>query len=149
MSADDFFKEVDKKIDSINEAKTKDKNSALEVDIFMKKAIQDFMPTLQTYVDKVEERGIKCECRSNELSFSFMLFYKDGGKNGLTFGQDFTLNSGAFIFKGHSTNDDGKNFTSTDGSPISQNNWSLEDAEKRVQRTINDFLFYADRHGGC
>lgn len=148
MSAEDFFKKVDKKIESIDEAEAAEKTAAKELQAFMKKAIDEFSPTLQSYADRIKARGIRCESNCNGHSFSIILYYKNGGKHGLTFSQEYRSRIGAYSFNGHFTNDNGKNYTSTDGSQITQSNWSTEDAERRVQKLIEDFLFYADRHGG-
>jgi hypothetical protein len=148
MSAEDFFKKVDTKMGSIGEAEAAEKKAAAELQSFMKKAIEDFAPTLQSYADKIKERGIRCESNSNGHGFSITLYFKDGGKHGLTFSQEYRSRIGAYSFNGHFTNDDGKNYTSTDGAQITQSNWSVEDTERRVQKVIEDFLFYADRHGG-
>jgi hypothetical protein len=148
MSTEDFFKKVDKKIDSIDEAEAAEKKAAAELQVFMKKAIEDFSPTLQYYVDQIKGRGIRCESNSNGHSFSITLYFKDGGKHGLTFSQEYRSRIGTYSFNVYFTNDDGKNHTSTDGSQITQSNWSAEDAESRIQKVIEDFLFYADRHDG-
>lgn len=148
MNAEDFFTKVDKKMDSIDEAEAAEKTAAAELQAFMKRAIEDFSPTLQSYVDQIKKRGIRCESNCNGHSFSITLYFKDGGKHGLTFSQEYRSSLGAYSFNGHFTNDDGKDYTSTDGSQITQSNWSADDAERRIQKVIEDFLFYADRHGG-
>jgi hypothetical protein len=47
-----------------------------------------------------------------------------------------------------STNDDGRTYTSTDGSSYRANNWDNDIFIQKLEKHINDYLFYAERHGG-
>jgi hypothetical protein len=148
MSIDEFFDSVDIKINKDETEKQNQEKAEKDLREFFEKAVEEFLPTLQEYVERLKQRNIKCESKHATATFSFTMYYKDGGHRGLTFGGDYSATKVRYSFFSDFTNDDGKNYTSTDAMSFTQDNWSEAEARKRVESEIESFLFYADRHGG-
>jgi hypothetical protein len=148
MSIDDFFEKIDQDIESID-AKNKahvDKMEKLE--LFLDKAIQDIAPNLRQYEQYLKDKNINYKLSINRLSFSLIMYYKDGGHSGIIFGQERLSRDPYYTFMSTFTNEDGKNYIATNAVPITENNWSIELINNEIQKAIKDFLFYASRHGG-
>ena len=73
--------------------------------------------------------------------------YKDGGKHELLLSETERFD-GRYSITTFSTNDNGRTFSSTNGASYSSTTWSNDDFFKALERHINYFLFYANRHGG-
>lgn len=146
MKSDDFFTNVDSKLRKISEAEAASKDKAAENREFLQEVIARLAPVGSSYKAKLKERNIHAEVQSYPAGLSFTLRYKDGGHRGLSIGG--SLETNRISITSSFTNDDGRNFTSTNGATYDKSNWKDEVFEEQLQKCIEDFLFYADRHGG-
>ncbi|EQB8434665.1 TPA: hypothetical protein VEM73_004365, partial [Pseudomonas aeruginosa] len=95
---------------------------------------------------KLQERGIKVDLKISDYCISFSLTYRDGGHHAITLGA--ALNSNRLEITENFTDDDGRNYTSLDGSSYDSANWKDEIYEEKLKKSIESFISYADRHGG-
>lgn len=145
--SDDFFDKVDAKLSSDAAKKQAANDLNARNREFSKKAISEVYPLAVEYKKKLVERGIHVELNGSETGFSFKAFYADGGHNGLEVYP--TLETGEIQFHSIYTNDDGRNHRGTDAARYNEKNWTPKEFEVRLKKSIDDFLFYADRHGGA
>lgn len=87
-----------------------------------------------------------CTVQTSETSIAFEMRYRDGGYRKLFISGDLETNRIKIIE--YFTNDDGKNYSSTDGSTYDQKNWQDDIFTRKLESCIKDFIFYADRHSG-
>lgn len=146
MNSDEFFANVDVKLSKSAEADAASKNAASENREFLGAVIARLTPITSSYKAKLKERNIQVEVQSYPTGISFTLRYKDGGYRALNIGG--RLEDNRIEITTLSTNDDGRNYKSSSGASYDKNNWKDSVFEVELQKCINDFLFYADRHGG-
>ncbi len=146
MKSDDFFANVDVKLSKAAEANAASKNTASENREFLEEVIARLAPVASSYKEKLKERKVQVEVQSYPTGISFTLRYKDGGHRALNIGG--RLEDNRIEVTTLFTNDDGRNYKSTSGASYDKNNWKDSVFEDELQKCINDFLFYADRHGG-
>lgn len=146
MSTNDFFKKMDEKIKSIKAKNESHKINKTKIETFFEKAIQDISTLLEEYEKGLKDRNISCELSIQKTGFSLKMYYPNGDHRSIRFGREIDPKLEFYRFVSSFTNDDGKNYDSTDGVPITEGNWSKELVEKKIQKEIEDFLFYSDRH---
>ena len=117
----DFFSTIDNQIDKQQEAKNSKEAEKKNNEEFATKTINRLLPTLDEYVEQLKQRNINVKPFSNERSISLKLVYRDGGHNNLVMSTNF--DTGRLEFRNYFTNDDGKNYESTDGSSYNENIW--------------------------
>lgn len=143
---DDFFDKLDKKISEQESADRVARNQTMVNREFSHEAIRKMLEIATSYKGKLRERDIHAEISGNQRGFSFKMIWADGGHRALEVYPD--LHSGRIQFHTAFTNDDGRNLRSTDGASYDAGNWKDEDFEPKLKKLIDDFVFYADRHGG-
>lgn len=146
MDDDEFFGSVDAKLGAKkkeHDAREDKRTQNLE---FAKQAAADAQPIAERYVEKLRERGITAKVERSELGLSFKLRYADSGIWNLTLSPN--VDTGKLEFHGEYTNDDGRRFGSWDAMSYDENTWSAETFTKKLQKHIEDYVFYADRHRG-
>jgi hypothetical protein len=146
MSVEDFFSKVDATLSKVAEAQMTARSMADQNRQFLETVIVRLSPTVFAYKEKLRERGIYAEVDSYPTAITFTMRYKDGGHHGLRIGGK--LESNLIEVTTSFTSDDGKNYTSTDGGSYDSANWNDSIFEAKLRKCIEDFLFYADRHGG-
>ncbi len=142
----DFFNKLDQTINEQKQSQQNVKSRLEEIKSFFQVQISELEPRLNDYVEQCNKRGINALCSVNDYSFSFTLKNQNGFFHTITFHQDF--NSECFQFTKEFMNDDHKKYTSTDGISYVEDSWTQELAIAKVEKTIEDFVFYAKRHGG-
>ncbi|EJB1788670.1 hypothetical protein MUC14_004604 [Vibrio parahaemolyticus] len=142
----DFFNKLDQKINEQKQIQKNAKSRLEELKDFFKIQISELEPRLNDYVEQCNKRSMNASCSVNDYSFSFTLKNQNGFFNTIIFHQDFS--SDRFQFTNEFMNDDRKKYTSTDGMSYVESSWTQELAIKKVEQTIEDFVFYAKRHGG-
>lgn len=146
MKSDDFFANVDSKLRKISEAEAASNDRSAENREFLELVVARLAPIVSSYKAKLKERNLHAEVQSYPTGISFTIRYKDGGHHGLSIGG--SLETNRITMTSSFTNDDGRNYTSTNGATYDKSNWKDELFEEQLQKCIQDFLFYADRHGG-
>ncbi len=145
--SDEFFDKIDAKLGQQNEAKvakatSEDTNRAF---------VQDVVPRLadiaEQYAAKCKERGMTVRVSSHTYSLTFTLRYKGGQERSLVGSASHDMN-GKLSFEDHYPNDDGKRYKSLPTEWYDASNWSDDKFEAKLKKTIEDFVFYADRFGG-
>jgi hypothetical protein len=145
--SDDFFGELDKKIGGLNaKEQAKAAQKAAEA-AFSEKAIADMHPVAQQYVEKLRERGITARVSGSESGLTFEMRWADSADHGLTVYPD--LETGRLkIVRNSTDHTDGKRFRSSDGLTHGEADWEPSKFEGALKSVINDYMFYADKHGG-
>lgn len=146
MNIDDFFSKVDTTLQKTTEAEGTVRQAATTNEAFLREAIARLAPLFSTYKDKVRARGLYAMVEAYPTALAFVMRYRDGGHHTLHIGGE--LKTSRLQIRTFYTNDDGKDFHSTDGKSFDSSTWKDSLAESRLQTCIEDFLFYADRHGG-
>lgn len=119
--------------------------AASENRAFLEEVVVRLQPVVSSYKAKLKERKIRAEVQSYPAGISFTLRYRDGGHHGLNIGG--RLENNRIEITTHFTND-GSDHRGTNGATYDKTNWKDSIFENELQKCINDFLFYADRHGG-
>lgn len=142
----DFFDKLDSTIDKQKRADNDHRAAKQENEDFFSQISARLVPTLEVYAEKLKERGIRVEHSANNRHVSMELKYSDGGHRALLLHTN--LDTGRIEFEEHYTNDDGKNCKSITGTSYDQSTWKDELFESKLKKMIEDFVFYAPRHGG-
>jgi len=146
MNNTNFFKKIDQQIESIRDGKkAAEQNSKTNLD-YVAEIILRAKPVAEVYASELKQREISIDLKSSKHSITFSMKYKDGGHHSLTLGS--SLGDNRLEITGNYTNDDGRNYSSTDGKSYDQSNWSDDIYKEKLEKCIEDFIFYAPRHGG-
>jgi hypothetical protein len=144
--SDEFFDKADKKLASLRAAAQAAK-TARDVNLeFAQRVFPEIASIAQSYKKKLLERGIHVEISGNDRGLTFNMMYADGGHRGLMVYPE--IESNRIQFHTIYTNDDGRDMTGTDGVSYNESGWKDGIFEQKLQKAIDDFLSYADRHGG-
>jgi len=146
MSADEFFNKIDQKLQNQKNVKASSKVTEDENLTFLKEVVLRITPLTEDYAAKLQDRGMKVSIKTSDYSISFSLFFKDGGHYAVILGSSDPSNRIEITVD--FTNDDGRNFTSRSGATYNAETWKDEIYEESLRKCIEDFIFYADRHGG-
>lgn len=147
MVGNSFFKSVDEKIGRQKQEQIEEKETLIHERERLSEIIESLVPEVETYKNGLLERGINAEISSSSRHLSFDMKYKDGGRHDLLLSETERFD-GRFAIMKFSTSDDGRTFSSTSGASYNSTTWSNDDFIQALERHINDFLFYANRHGG-
>ena len=147
MVGNSFFKAVDEKIGRQKQEQIEEKETLVQEREHLSEIIESLVPEVETYKNGLLERGIHAEISSSPRHLSFNMKYKDGGKHELLLSETERFD-GRYSITTFSTNDNGRTFSSTNGASYSSATWSNDHFIQALERHINDFLFYANRHGG-
>lgn len=147
MADNSSFKSIDEKIGSQKQEQIKEKETLTQERELLSDIIDSLVPEVETYKNGLLERGIHAEISSSSRHLSFNMKYKDGGKHELLLSETERFD-GRYSITTFSTNDDGRTFSSTNGASYSSTTWSNDNFIQALERHINNFLFYANRHGG-
>lgn len=147
MADNSFFKSIDEKIGRQKQEQIEEKEMLTQERELLSDIIESLVPEIETYKNGLLERGIHAEISSSSRHLSFNMKYKDGGKHELLLSETERFD-GRYSITTFSTNDDGRAFSSTNGASYSSTTWSNDYFIQALERHINDFLFYANRHGG-
>ena len=148
MSANDFFAKIDGKLGEIKQKEQQASELADENAIFLEEIVTKLTTKVEEYVNQLNSRNIQVNATITKRSISFTLKFKDGGHHGTRLGQSLRSNNNRIEITNMFTNDDGKNYTSTSGMTYDHTNWKDEFFISAIEKCIEDFLFYAPRHGG-
>ncbi len=146
MSIEDFFNNLDKKINENNkeeESLTFCKENRKE---FLNETISRILTISEAYRDGLQQRGILTSVSHTPRTFIFCMKYKNGWQHDLALAESPKFDGYFNIIK-HSTNDDGRRFTSTDGVSYSESNWDDNIFKVKLENHIDDYFFYSKRHG--
>lgn len=143
MNREEFFSSIDAKISRANIGAV---DIPAENQAFLETVVARLQPVVASYQARLAERQICAEVMTSPASLSFTLRYRDGGHYGLTL--DGHLDDKRIEITAHYTNDNGRNYVSTGGVTYGRDNWQDSIFEDALQKCIDDFLFYAGRHGG-
>ncbi|HHO3516519.1 TPA: hypothetical protein ACRRF8_003824, partial [Acinetobacter baumannii] len=104
------------------------------------------IPILEQYVEEIKKRNIQVKSTSNKRYISVELKYKNGGYSSLLLSTN--LESGRIEFQKNYTGDNGERFVSVDGSSYDERTWKDDIFKTKIEKLIEDFVFYAPRYGG-
>ena len=104
------------------------------------------IPILEQYVEEIKKRNIQVKSTSNKRYISVELKYKNGGYSCLLLSTN--LESGRIEFQKNYTGDNGERFVSVDGSSYDERTWKDDIFKTKIEKLIEDFVFYAPRYGG-
>lgn len=143
MNREEFFSNIDAKISRANVSTV---DIPAENQAFLETVVARLQPVVASYQARLAERKINAEIKVSQASISFTLHYRDGGHCGLTL--DGHLTDWRIEITAHYTNDNGRNYVNSLGITYGRDNWQDSIFEEALQKCIDDFLFYAARHGG-
>ncbi|AZE30319.1 hypothetical protein C4K05_3613 [Pseudomonas chlororaphis subsp. aureofaciens] len=146
MSSTDFFKKPDQQIESARDNKIAAEHISKTNLDYLAEIILRIKPVAEGYASELKQREIMVDLKSSKHSITFSMKYKDGGHHSLTLGSSHSDNR--IEITGNYTNDDGRPYSSTDGKSYDQTNWSDDIYKEKLEKCIEDFIFYASRHGG-
>lgn len=147
MSLDNLLKQIDDKKSEIEEFEKENKRLIVEEKEFFRNVINELTPLVNEYKSKLAEKGIKVSVNIKPHMISFELTFKDNRYWNLLLSPDMDSDKYFRIMKCFS-NDDGKDCTSTNGSKYGKHNWKNEIYIEVLNKHIEEFIFYSDRHGG-
>jgi hypothetical protein len=148
MSTNDFFAKIDKQLGTIEQNQHKDSSAADDNRELLEEIIARISSKVEEYAHEVSSRGISLNLNITKVRISFLLKYKDGGHRATILEPSMSSNLHRIEITGSFTNDDGKDYTSRSGLTYDRSNWKDELFISSIEKCIEDFLFYAPRHGG-
>lgn len=143
MNTDDFFAKVDAKLRKETETDAASLKTASKDREFLEQIIARLMPLVASYEAKLKERDIDTEVDSRPASISITLRYKDGNHDDLYIGG---IPKSSLIELKTTLIEKDQWYTST--KSYNSSKWKDDFFEDRLQRLIENFLLYADKHGG-
>jgi hypothetical protein len=142
VNTDDFFAKVDAKLRKETEADAASLKTASQDREFLEQVIARLMPLVAYYEAKLRERDIDTEVDSRPASISITLRYKDGNHDDLSIGG---VPKSSLIELKTTLIEKGQWFTSS--KTYNYSKWQDSFFEAKLQRLIENFLLYADKHG--
>ncbi len=143
MNADEFFTKVDAKIRKEAGADAASKKTASGNRELLEQIIARLTPLAASYEAKLKERGINIEVEGRPTGISIAMRYKDGSRDELHIGG---ISKSSLIELKASLIEDGQRYTTTKTCDYGE--WQDSIFEARLQKLIESFLLYADKHGG-
>ena len=143
MNHDDFFTKVDAKLRKETATDAASLETASKGREFVKQVIDRMIPIATSYEAKLKERGIDTKVDSSATGITVTLRYKDGCRDELYVGG---LPKSHLIELNTSFIEDNQTYAAT--KSYNSSNWQDGFFEDRLQRLIENFLLYADKHGG-
>ena len=145
--SDDFFDKIGKKVAEKKAAEAtkdqaSDRNHAFVVDL-----VPRLVTIAEGYAEKCKELGMNVQVESWSASITFRLRYQNGSVRELVGGPDSDRQN-RLSFEDHYPDNDGKRYKSLAMEWFDEENWSDARYESRLKKTIEDFVFHADRFGG-
>jgi len=143
VNHDDFFTKVDAKLRKETATDAASLETASKGREFVKQVIDRMIPIATSYEAKLKERGIDTKVDSSATGITVTLRYKDGCRDELYVGG---LPKSHLIELNTSFIEDNQTYAAT--KSYNSSNWQDGFFEDRLQRLIENFLLYADKHGG-
>lgn len=147
MGINDILNKIDSKKEENAEAEIQNKQMQSDNEFFLRELVINLAPMVKEYEEKLSEKGIKVKADIGLQYISFKLKFNDGGHWDLLLAPTLDSN-GRFSFTKSYTNDDGRPYTSSNGSTYGEANWQDEIFFEALDKHIEDFIYYSDRHGG-
>jgi hypothetical protein len=148
MSTNENFKKIDGKLDELKQGQQQVATDSKKNEEFFEEVVSRVGERAKEYAEQVKSRNIPVDLNISKYSISFMLKFKDGGHHGVILGHALRSQSSRIEITGSFTNDDGKKYTSTSGVSYDSENWNDDIFTSAIEKCIEDFVFYAPRHGG-
>ncbi|WP_109858689.1 hypothetical protein [Acinetobacter baumannii] len=143
---DEFFKKIDNSIGAQKKSKSDFNEMKKNNEEFFEHTSLRLIPILEQYVEEIKKRNIQVKSTSNKRYISVELKYKNGGYSSLLLSTN--LESGRIEFQKNYTGDNGERFVSVDGSSYDERTWKDDIFKTKIEKLIEDFVFYAPRYGG-
>jgi hypothetical protein len=143
VNHDDFFAKVDAGLHKETETDAASRETASKDREFVKQVITKLIPIAASYEAKLKERGIDAKVDSSATGITVTLRYKDGCRSELYVGG---LPKSHLIELNTSYIEDNQTYSATKNYNSSR--WQDGFFEDRLQRLVENFLLYADKHGG-
>ena len=145
--SDDFFDNIDAKLGEQKDKRVAQDDAAEANRAFIKGLIPRLVTIAEGYAAKCNERGMSADVSHHNYSITFTLRYCNGQKRSLVGGSHHDMR-GRLAFEDHYPDNDGKRYKSLPTDWYDESNWSDDRYEAKLKKTIEDFVFYADRFGG-
>jgi hypothetical protein len=145
--SDDFFAKIDSELNKQKAQKDASDTPAAQNQAFFKSILPRITAIADSYAAKCKERGIFATVSANDRVISFTLRYKSGEQRELVAYPDPTANN-RMTFEEHYPSEKGKRYKSLPSEWYDESNWSDDIFSAKIEKTIQDFVYYADRQGG-
>ena len=143
MNRDEFFSKVDTKLSKENKADAASLETAAQDREFIKRVVAKLKPVAVSYHAKLKERGLNAGLDSSATGITITLRYKDGCRDELYVGG---MPNSCLLELNTSYIENTQTYAAT--KSFNSDRWQDEYYEDRLQRLIENFLLYADKHGG-
>lgn len=144
--SEEFFSKIGNMIAQQAVQRSNAANQSQHVRTFQGDVIKRVASIAKRYVAGLEQQGVRAEFEQNALGLSFTMRWEDGGHWTLILGPSHDANG--LQFYEDFTSDDGRNSRTTDASSFTSATWKDDLFEQRLQKAVERYVFYADRHGG-
>lgn len=146
MDRRNFFRDLDKKLAELAQARDTD-HAAQDASLrFVERAVAQVLPIAVRYMDDLNARNIEATLSGNAEGLTFQLAYADGTVRALTMYPKPETHRIAFV--AYTPGDKRRHVSSRDAATYDPKSWTPDVFEERLQRFIDDFLKVANRHGG-
>lgn len=147
MSLDDFFLIVDEKLETAKKNEILLKASTDKNLKALKEAVIRATLLAGNYAARLQERNLKVDIQNSDESITLSLTYRDGSHQTITLGK--TSRENLFGITVEDIDNNGDIVISLDDSRnYDSESWEDEIYEKQLRKFIEDFISYAERHGG-
>ncbi|MDU0677997.1 hypothetical protein [Pseudomonas aeruginosa] len=147
MNLDDFFLRVDEKLETAKKNEILLKASTDKNLKALKEAVIRITPLAENYTAKLQERNLKADIQNSDDSITLSLTCRDGSHQTITLGK--TSRENFFGITVEEIDNNGDIAVSLDDSRnYDSENWEDGIYEKQLRKFIEDFISYAESHGG-
>ena len=147
MSLDDFFLRVDEKLETAKKNETLLKASIDKNLKTLKEAVTRVGPLAENYAARLQERGLKADIQKSDESITLSLTYRNVSYQTITLGGSSRENLIGITVK-HVDNNGEIAISLDDSRSYDSENWEDGIYEKQLRKFIEDFISYAESHGG-
>ncbi len=145
--SDEFFEKIDATLGKQKSKKANVDNLGDANRRFVISVIPRLAKIAEDYASKCDARGMVARVSQNERSITFSLKYKDGQERYVT-GRCHSEMNDKLGFEEHFPDNDGKRYKSSPMAWYDESSWSDDRFKGVLEKTIEDFVIYAERFGG-
>lgn len=143
---DNFFNRIDTELQKQGQDEEQKATRVADAEALARDAISEATAVLKPYRDKLATRAISTNLEGGSTTLRLKMVYGNGDIHDLYFGLD--RDAAALHFVSYHVDENGSRYSATDAARIRRDQWTIGEFTRRLEKHIEDYIFYAKRHGG-
>lgn len=143
---DDFFAALDAKLDESSTSEVQHATAREEAEAFAERVIAPAVVFANSVAEQLASRGITAEVIPSTTSVTFTMRFKNQDKHDLFVGLEH--DRPGIQATGYYVDEKGKPYSATTGVLYRAANWTDTTYRELLKKHVDDYGFYASRHGG-